>query len=222
VSSEPSPICDVLGLVVEERDNPGRVLLGVRRSVPTSTRHPEVLSTPTMRVPAGVMDLALATIPELAESSLAPAEFEVVEDAAAVRIGEAMSMAEPLGYLVEALLARKLGVADDLLEGALSGFASPIVLARDTVLDPASEDGEPEETRMLSLRVSLDRGSVPFPASTAAYSSLHWVEADLLPEAVAGNRPLDLIPEIDLNVCLHGLCVRSAAAYYAQCGAIHA
>jgi hypothetical protein len=122
-----------------------------------------------------------------------------------------MSLRDPIAYLVESLLARKLGQAEALVGGQLSGDATPAAIAIDQVLDPASEHGAPEITQMLTVRVRLDAGPDVFPARTESYSSLHWVSAADLPLAVRGNRPTDLVPDIDLNVCLQGLCVRSAA-----------
>ncbi|HET6571325.1 MAG TPA: hypothetical protein VFG58_07550 [Solirubrobacterales bacterium] len=207
---------DVVALAIRSSRDPSRVLLGVRTSLPTSPRHPNVLSTPTMRVPESVMTAALSEVLADAPPLLEPGEIRSLDSAHEVRIGGARSQTELLAFLSETLLARKLGMAASLAGGELAGSATAAVLALDEVLDPASPDGAPELTRMLTIQLSLDSGAGAFPQSTDHYSGLHWIEASKLPAAVDSNHPVSLVPDIDLNVCIHGLCVRSAAAHFEE------
>lgn len=206
--------CDVVALIVHAAEDPSRVLLGVRAPVPTSPRHPEVLSTPTMRVPAAVMEATLAEGLAGGPPALEPGEIQPLQGAPSVPFGRAKSLTEPVAFLAEHLLSRKLGVSAGLAHGRVAGTASAAVLAMDEVLDPASPDGGAELTYMLSIRLALESGADAFPEATDHYSRLHWVEAAKLPAAIDANRPISLVPDIDLNVCLHGLCVRSAAAHF--------
>lgn len=208
--------CDVIALIVHAAEDPSRVLLGVRAPVPTSPRHPEVLSTPTMRVPAAVMEATLAEELAGGPPALEPGEIRPLRGARSANFGRARSGMEPVAFLAEHLLSRKLGVSAELAQGKVAGIASAAVLAMDEVLDPASTDGGAELTHMLTIRLALETGADAFPEATEHYSRLHWVEAAKLPAAVAANRPISLVPDIDLNVCLHGLCVRSAAAHFAE------
>jgi hypothetical protein len=162
-----------------------------------------------MRVPRAFFDAALTStglsraLPDL--GAILP-----VRGAAAVPIGQAMSLEEPVAFLVEGLLARKLGVGNGLTTGQVAGEARVSGLAHDVVYDPAS-DGSPETTLMLSVTVELQSGGDLVPAETASYSRLEWVSADRVQDAVARKDVHALVPDADLEVCLHGLCVRSAA-----------
>lgn len=204
-----APLCAVLSLVVHRIDAPNQVLLGVRRGSATSARHPDVLSTPTMRVPESIME-ALLRSAELET----PTEFGQVIYAAPGRvaaIGMPMALADPLAFATEALLARKLRVGEHLVSGRLRGHVNASAVTLDIVYDPAS-DGAPERTLMLSASVMVDVGADLIQGPAESYSSLHWVDATNVADAVARKDVLALVPHLGLEVCLHGLCVRSAAA----------
>jgi hypothetical protein len=198
-----------VSLVVRAPDAPGRILMGVRSPTPTSRRHPNVLSTPTMRVSHGAFNEALA---EHAAGPWLPSAgiIKQLPDSSPVPFGGAQTLATTVAFIVESILARKLGVADALVLGTLHGRAVPVATAVDDVPDEAT--GESERTHMLTIAVDLVAGeTTAFPSSTPSYSRLLWVEAERLAHALEHNDPLHLAADLDLMVCLHGLCVRSAA-----------
>jgi hypothetical protein len=199
-----------ISLVLRAPDAPGMILLGVRSSTATSRRHPNVLSTPTMRVPHAVLRTVLE---EHLEGNVELPNVGMIEElpsSAPVLFGGQQTLATTVAFLVESILARKLGLADALVSGTIHGRAAPIAVAVDDVPDEAT--GETERTHMLTIAVDLVAGETAlFPYSTPSYSRLLWVAADRLTHALEHNDPLHLAPDLDLMVCVYGLCVRSAA-----------
>lgn len=200
----------VVSLVVLQERRPGIVLFGVRTPTATSDRHPNVLSSPTMRVPSEVMRAALEA-ERIDPWSVQHGEIRALHGHADYPFGVAHSMTSPVAFLAEHLLARKLGVAEVLVNGRLNGTVCAGGISFDTVHDSESEPQD-ESTLMLSLTVRIAAGEDLFPERTESYSRLAWVETDQVHEAVRTHDPLRLIADLDpLAVCLHGLCVRSAA-----------
>ncbi|GEM_PF-4789164 len=184
------------------------VLLGVRRSTETSRRHPGVLSTPTMRIPASLMSALLARQGVTDEEAMDFSGFANVAPMESARISVEDSLADPLSYAIEGLLTRKLGLAERLVEGRARGTAKSVALARDVV--DGCETDAPEDTLMLTAELVLDDVLELDP--TASYSRLDWVDVDLLDRALADDDPYLLIQGGEpWEVCLYGLCVRSAA-----------
>ena len=200
-----------VSLLLSAPGREGQVLLAVRSATPTSRRHPDVLSTPTMRIPTGVLDAVLAEHLD-APPSLAQGQIEPLPGLERVEFGGAQTLASGISFLVEALFARKLGAAELLLEGRLHGHAALAALAVDLVPDAATE--EEELTHMLTIAVELDQGASLLPAQTLSYSQFVWAPLEKLEGALADSDPLRLASDLDLNVCIQGLCVRSAAALH--------
>jgi hypothetical protein len=136
--------------------------------------------------------------------------------------GVAIGCGASLGYadtfVVESLLARKLGVADSLVLGRIQGRAKPATIAVDNVDDPLGT-GRTEHTYMISYSLVLEAGADLVPTETASYSRLIWAPTRLLGQAVASRDALILDDTLDpIEVCIHGLCVRSAAYQLEQAG----
>jgi hypothetical protein len=82
----------------------------------------------------------------------------------------------------------------------------------DMVEDPLGTQAT-ELTRMVTLRVLLTSGAELVPRCNPSYVRLEWVETVKLSSALRQRDALILIPDADpFMVCIHGLCVRSAAA----------
>ncbi len=201
----------VISVVVRDGANRGRILLGVRRPVTTSERHPDVLSTFTMRVPRPVLLAALQEV-EAPLKSPAAGSSVLLYGVRQFEIGRPLGMRHVAVYLAEALLCRKLEVGPALVTGTLNGVLSPLGLAMDIVEDPKGGDG-PERTVMLTYTLDVLAGLELLPQSSASYTYLEWVDAALLSRAVRQHDALILLPDANpFEVCLHGLCVRSAAS----------
>lgn len=196
----------VLSLAIFRDSSRSQMLLGVRRRTPTSPRHPGVLSTPTMRLPATLM----ASIAESVGAPVSPGRdgMLALADPTPTPIGVANSMANPLSFAAEGLLARKLGWGNLLVEGGLSSHVRALAVSR-AIVDGCELD-LPEDTYMLTAGIEL-RTEVDL-APTASFARLDWVETELISDALAADDPAMLISGGESwEVCLYGLCVRSAA-----------
>lgn len=204
----PRDIVPVVSLLLYKDASRAEVLLGVRRSSLNSPRHPDVLSTPTMRVPYSFMAQVL-TAQQVAICDAAPPTFVAISDPGKCPIGVPYSLASPGAFLVEALMCRKLGLGSAIVSGEFSGVLSMEALAFDLVHD--DHDGY-EQTLMLTYGCVPTRGASAVPSASAAYSRMDWVDASLVDAATRSKDPQLLLPDASpIEVCIHGLCVRSAA-----------
>jgi hypothetical protein len=196
----------VLSLVVVDDRRPGWMLLGVRRPSALSTRHPGVLSTPTMRLPADTFAAMSETCPDPAGT---PGMHPI--DGPALTLGRGGRTASNAALVLESLLAAKLGLADALGDGRFHAAAYPRYLSLDEVGDPlGTERGE--WTAMLTYEVRVLAGVPAIPPSTGGYQRLVWVDAAKVPQALAQHDALLLDETLDATeVCVQGLCVRVAA-----------
>jgi hypothetical protein len=184
-----------------------RLVLGVRSPSAVSSRHPNVLSTPTMRIPSELVPLLLEEDVK-GVGEMKPGQFRSVRAAPHGRIGAALSTSNVTTLIAETVLSRKMGLGDALVTQRLTGEAWVTAIGFDRVLDESLEDAE--DTFMITIVVECDR--VPDLAPTESYSRLEWVSAEKLGEAVETRDPLLLLGHgYSWEVCLHGLCVRSAA-----------
>lgn len=207
----------VISVLPRRLDSPDTVLFGIRTATPTSSRHDNVLSTLTMRVPSTAMLDALngCGVPA---SGLSCGSVVPVPRARSYPIGRRDTLAAGPSFLVESLLCRKLDLSTALVTGRFSGAIRAAAIAYDVVHDEES-DPSAEPTFMLTMVLDIESGAEEIPRSTASYSRLAWVPIDRVHDAVRNRDPLDLVPDADpFAVCLHGLCVRSAAGIVAGPG----
>jgi hypothetical protein len=179
-----------------------KILMGVRRPVPASPRHPGVLSTPTMRLPRQVF-----------ESVTRPLEVEsgvVVLDEQPVRRTGPGSFQHVETFVVESLMARKLGLGDALMTGRVRARVTTTSVAVDHVADPLGS-GLSELTHMISWSVVLEAGADLVPSATSAYAPLLWADTERVREAMRAKDALIVDDTLNpFEVCIDGLCVRSA------------
>jgi hypothetical protein len=115
---------------------------------------------PTKRVPADVFSLIIKHMDgRRADAQPAAHGYSLVRDT------------------VEAIFARKLGMADALEFGHVefSAFPSMAVAGTSPIL---STGDDPESLRMINILVRLDCGRELVPAATASYSSLGWFSVE--------------------------------------------
>lgn len=207
----------VASLLIESEDRAGELLMGIR-SPEVSFRHPNVLSTITQRIPRSTVEWLGLTVPMNGPGGQLLKQARghtLTPDAMAVSIGGTGDR-EPLNLIVEAMLARKIGAASLLELGKLSGVARVCALTLDVVADPMGS-GISEETLMVTIKVILKSGANLLPSQSTAYSRIAWVNLDKLWEAVRNHDALMLLEDVDpFAICLHGLCVRSAATVLAE------
>lgn len=213
LADDPS-VVPVVSLLLFRDVTREEVLLGVRRPSVTSPRHMDVLSTPTMRVPMPLM-LQLLSAERVSLEDVPSPWFRRLDGARSWKIGIPYSLTSVEAFIAEALITRKLGLTDELINGRLVGELFLTALAYDLIYDEA---GGEERTLMLTMACVLSE-PVDLPGHTACYSRLDWVPTNQVGDAVKNRDPLMLLPGASVfEVCLHGLCVRSAA-YAIESGA---
>jgi hypothetical protein len=192
----------VAGLITDAES--GHVLVGVR-DVEHNPRHPGVISIPTMRVP-------LTIARELCGDSVPDAAQQAAELSGPVRpVGGHGATLTLEGLVIEAMLAKKLGLGDGLVAGAVEGHCAARLAMFDRVDDPTGRDGREEVTMMVTFGVTLRNAPQCLPARTASYSDFAWVPCDELTSAWHGRCAQQLFPYANpFEICIRGLCIRSA------------
>lgn len=213
--SSPRPLdtVAVISVVVRNAERHNAVLLGVRRSAGTSSRHPGVLSTFTMRVPRPILVEAMIAGGLKGDEEFEAGQLSRMPNSDTRDFGVPNGFEHVSVFLVESLFARKLGLSDALVNGEIRGTIRPLGIAFDIVEDP--NGGYPEErTLMLTYVVDVEVGAELIPDATPSYNPIEWVDGASLERAVRSHDALILLPDANpWEVCLHGLCVRSAASF---------
>jgi hypothetical protein len=200
----------VISSIIFRDENHQEILLGVRQNSPLSPRHPGVLSTPTMRMPKQLYSAVTG--------GRAPDQVGVtcLSGHDVFPIGAPRSLAEPSSFALEALLTRKLGLADALMAGRFQGEAVLSAVSLDAVEDPQGDTG-PEWTLMVSYSLTIKSGADEIPPETRAYSPLIWGAADRLAVSYFSHDALLMDESLNpFEVCISGLCIRSAVEVITQ------
>lgn len=184
------------------------VLLGVRKETPLVNRHPGVLSTLTVGVPVEIFDvLSLDKPVPYRDGDIIGIKHDQV-----FTVGQAGYLDDTRAFVLEALLARKAGISDALTLGRFVGRGQLKAISVDLVADPLGTEQE-ERTRMLTYSIVVERGADEFPDSTPSYSRFIWVNAARVGEAMEKRDALLLDSTLNpFEVCIDGLCIRSAIA----------
>lgn len=173
----------VLALTLVRHDGQGHydVLAGVRTPDANST-HPNVVSVPTLRIPAAIAKEWLA------DEGQGDVTREVVN-----------------------LLARKLGVADWLELNQIRILCHHFDVWQGTSVNGENEDGlVTENITMFNACIEVVTGSELFPERTASYDPLLWAPiADFL--RMVRTREVGLLrSDLDeLMYCAYGLCLQT-------------
>ncbi len=199
------PIGTISAVVVDE-SRPGKTLLGVRRASALATRHPGVLSTPTMRLPDDMFGPLSDPYPDpLGVAGMIGIGGPVLN------VGHGGQIQSMGSFVLEALFTRKLGLGGPIGDGRFHALARPRFLSLDNVSDPLGTE-RAEWTAMITYEVRILHGGGTLPAATDSYSRLVWVDAAKVPQALATRDALLLDETLNAaEVCVQGLCVRVAA-----------
>jgi hypothetical protein len=180
----------VLALTLVRRSTSGEfeILSGVR--TPDANRtHQEVVSVPTLRVPASTAERWLTAL----DSPLGPVPDITRE--------------------VTNLLARKLGVADPLELGQIRLEIHKVGAWQGTsVIGEADDSPVTEDLTMFNACVEVVAGGGLFPTRTASYDPLLWSPiCDFV--RMIETRDVGLLrPDLDeLMYCAYGLCLQTTA-----------
>lgn len=178
-------------------------VLNVVRDPSTNTTHPNVVSTPTQRIPLSVYQQIL----ELTHSgsSYPTPHLDTKEN----RPDHTTSGHNPLIYITEALLARKLGLAP-FLERDQVQYQVHFGLSKTatTYIEDENSEPAPYHISMLNLVVVIQNGVDLFPDKTASYSHILWVESGKFLDMVQHKDPTRISADLNpYEYCVHGLCI---------------
>jgi len=177
----------VIAVTVLRDGADGTEVLTVVRRPETNATHPDVLSVPTMRVPVGLAD----HWPSAASDATGIAG---------------------LAFCVEALLSRKLGLADVLELGEVRYRLGRLGAWQGTSF--IGVDGErdiTEDLTMFNVAVYLTRGGHHVPAGTASLAPITWTREETFHAIVETGDVALLDADLDaVLVCVRGLCVETS------------
>jgi hypothetical protein len=172
----------------------------VVRDPATNSTHGDVISVPTMRIPATLFDSLLPSLGSHEEQHGKTTIYRL-EQADNICLGGH----NPLIFTVEGLLAQKLGVANQLELGQLTFNG---VLAAKGVGTSIYDESvlRSEEIRMAGIAVEVTSGADLVPSRTASYSHILWVSVNDFIQAVETRDPaaVGLDP---FKFCIRGLCI---------------
>lgn len=179
-------------------------LLVVVRRPETNPTHPNVVSVPTQRIPAGWLDSRFQAVSYIENGLIAFCDGPEVDSLQS-------NGHDPIIYATRAILSQKLGVSDALESHALAFRAAPRALMRGVSYYPDfPESGREEHILMMNLIVTITRGADLFPPSTESYSHILWADVATFLHSVRAKDPTVLgLGAEAVEYCVHGLCVWS-------------
>lgn len=176
--------------VIREAENSEEILVGVRDPA-TNKFHPDVVSVPTRRIP---VEVAAALVASEANESRSPLRAPALDR-----------------YVAREVFEAKLGFGDSHEMASLLDVHLHRIDFGDSLIG-VDEDGSEVTERLgmfgIEVRVQKD---IPVPAATESYSHLMWIPLDQF-LLLAVTRDATMLP-LGLKaaeVCVHGLCMRSA------------
>lgn len=188
---------DTFGAVTVET----KVLLGVR-DPNTNASHPSVVSVPTRRIPQSNFD----SITKSAIHTFLGDGTTAIFTESPINNGARGGHTDIL-FLVDSLLATKLGVSDHLERRAIKYRAHIMALVYGTVHHPDYS----EDTAMLNAVVAIEQGADLFPPQTPSYSRLMWRSVGVFLDSARRKDPVALDPSLGpIEYCIHGMCVKSS------------
>lgn len=202
-------IVDGTTLVGGQLDRTSKVLVVVRDEVSNPT-HPNVVSVPTQRLPAPLYEAIVAGTEIVGDDQTGSVRYyakKAVDDARA-------NGHDSLVYAVEALAARKLGLADALERGKVR-LRSSLCSRVDGVAVYEAAEGPPDYERisMLNVVVQVDGGTLELPLRTDSYSLMAWSNVSSFLAGVQSRDASVISPTFDpIELCVHGVCLTAASA----------
>ena len=206
-----------------------KILIGIRDAI-TNLTDPNVMSVPTQRIPARFLNGFKRKAEKIDINGIARLGFpERLSEAYWVdseKVNNRLLNGHRLEiYTVEALLARKLGLAKALEKNKIYFQAWPTVLLSGSILHEKisckipgklvkvqGQDYYLEYIKMLNMNVELF-GTEFIPKRTASYSQIRWVNADEFIKMVETKNHkllLSIFGKQSVGYCVHGLCLISA------------
>lgn len=188
-----------------------RVLVVVRDAVANLT-HPNVVSVPTQRIPAQLYDAIVASARSVGK------DRNVRFFDGGVISSKTDDGHNATVHATEALLARKLGLAEGLESGRVRFRAALRARVDGTaVYDNVGSDAIFEPISMLNVVVELACPQDELPLTTTSYSLLAWTSVARFLRGVDARDPHVVSPALDsIELCVHGVCLDAARASLTQ------
>lgn len=220
----------VLSLTIVTQTEDGlQVLDGIRRAESNPT-HPNVVSTPTGRLPRSIAGAIFAEKGDARPIERGPWSIDTLDpqkpsiaERLTANIEAVPNREQPLSFVVGALMAGKLGCAqalelsssnEPLAHASLATILAGFSYAADRELPSGEIVPVYEPLLMLGTVVSVESPDVI--QHSESYRSLSWVPLDSYLEGVRERKANELIPEItvedEVSVCVRGLCLSTSAA----------
>jgi hypothetical protein len=183
-----------------------RVLVVVRDPRANAT-HPNVVSVPTQRIPPTLRDAILRSASPTG-TARPRTEYFTGGRVDTTRDGGH----DPTLYATEALLARKLGLAEALERGAVRVEAALRARVQGlAVYDNLGDSGLSEPVDMLNVVVLLSGDETELPLATSSYSLVAWTSVEGFVRGVDSRDPTSFGTRFDpVELCVHGVCLRAA------------
>ncbi len=189
------------------------ILLCVRR--PDDEVHPDVVSTPTLRIPASYL-AQLDLIPTAVEEPQFQQFFgRSFGDESFNHDRHFSRNINPFENLTQAVMSMKLGVADALERESIAFFAYPEALRLQVVRAGLAADGEDilETVAMFNVAVEIAKGSEHFPDRSAAHQKIFWANIEAFGRSWETKDLSYVLPVEDIDpfrMCIHGACIASS------------
>lgn len=203
----------VMGLTIftASEGSVSNVLVGVRDPEENQI-HPDVVSTPTMRVPESFVTM-VARRARVARALPTQHLFRINGEDWNWRRNDWERDRTGMQLPIDTLLMEKLGVAGDAFRADVVYQFAPHSLTLGDSRAGVTEDGRDVIEKVAMLNVLVDVGEVDmnkFPARTKHYSDIRWIKPE---EYRSMQDTKNLLPVFDMdavNLCIHGVCIATS------------
>jgi hypothetical protein len=216
---------NIVSLFIKDKNNPKKVLLVVRNPE-TNTTHPNVISTPTARIPRGLASGLFKGV-KFNKTSLNidfPDSIDRIllakRNRPAFYSGKEEELHDPLVYVVATTMLQKICTPTQF-EARVGSIIEGEIFYEDTGIEmkmtraiKEGVNGYSEKARMIGIEVLADKASL-FPSSTASYSKIRWVNEEDFKKMVTQRDILSVSPSFgkdSVMYCVKGFCLLSAYA----------
>ena len=179
-------------------------VLCVVRAPETNLTHPNVVSTPTQRIPAalyqGIVDSTARESNILNYSSMT----------SVFCLNKAPCSHDPILYAVEGILSKKLGVGEYLESKQIVLRARLGLIEFGRTFYPTNSGNEtvPHYIVMINIMVFIYEGINFFPDKTTSYSHFFWVEVSRYFEMIKYKDPTQISQNLNpFKFCVKGMCI---------------
>ena len=180
------------------------LVLVVVRDPDTNATHPNVVSTPTQRIPINLF----SELNTIYRSNDKNQQKLISSDQESQNFTH-----NPIVYAVDALMSKKLG-ASELLESESMLYNAEIKLIKDGISYHKVEnqiDLVPHYISMVNILVQIQEGASGIPSRTASYRYLIWTRVEDFLRSFKEKDPILISKELDpFKYCLHGMCISTS------------